>query len=119
MGFHRGGFKCQLDGLGVGATAAAAIRGRRSGRGGSRSGLRRLAYGLVESQCDFEFCGTTHRARAEETAFPDHEVYIDVLGLAAAAVVHLNTHLQVHGHEYSKWPWEGAILLGQYSGSGN
>ena len=88
---------------GVGATAAAAIRGRRSSRGGSRPGLGSLACGLVESQCGFEsfdFCGTTHRARAEDLAFPDLEVLLDVPGLAAAAVVpHLPTHLQVYGHD--------------------
>ena len=48
--FHRGDLTCQLDDLGVGATAAAAIRGRRSSRGGSRPGLGSLACSLVESQ---------------------------------------------------------------------
>ena len=36
---HRGGLACQLDDQGVGA--AAAIRARRSSRGGSRPGLGR------------------------------------------------------------------------------
>ena len=68
---HREDLTCQLDGFGVGATAAAAIHGRRSSRGGSRPGLGSLACGLVESQWGFEsfyFCRTTHRARAEEAA---------------------------------------------------
>ena len=48
----------------------------------------------------FDFCGTTQRALAEELAFPDLEVLLDVSGLAAAAAVpHLPTHLQVYGHE--------------------
>ena len=105
LSFHRGDLTCQLGDLGVGATAAAAAttRGRRSSRGGSRPGLGSLACGLVESQCGFEsfdFCGTTHRARAEEPAFTYLKVLLDVPGLAAAAVVpHFNTHLQMYGHE--------------------
>ena len=47
LSFHRGDLTYQLDGLGVGATATAAIRGRRSSRGGSRPGLGSLACGLV------------------------------------------------------------------------
>ena len=105
MSFHRGDLTCQLDNLGVGATAAAtaAIRGGRSSRGGNRPGLGSLACSSVESQCGLgssDFFGTTYRARAEGLAFPDLEVLLDVPGLAAAAVVqHLNTHLRAYEHE--------------------
>ena len=104
LSFHRGDLTCQLDDLGVGATAAAvAIRGRRSRRGGSRPGLVSLACSLVESQCGFEsfdFCGTTRRARAENCAFLYLEVLLGVPGLAAAAAVpYLPVHLQMYGHE--------------------
>ena len=119
--FHRGDLTCQLDDLGigastaaaaairgrrsngVGATAAVAIRSRRSSRGGSRPGLVSLACGLVESQCGFEsydFCVITDRARTEEPAFLDIEVFPDVPGLAAAAgLPHLSMRLQVYGLE--------------------
>ena len=118
MSSNCGDLTCQLEDLGVGATAAAAaiygrrssgvsataaIRGRRSSRGGSRSGLESPACSSVESQCGFEtfgFCGTSHRVRAKDLAFPDLEVRLDVPGLAAAAVIpHLAAHLQVYGHE--------------------
>ena len=86
---------------GVGATAA--IRGRRSSRGDSRPGLGSYACRMVESQCgleSFDFCGTTHRALAEDLPLPDLEVLLDVPGLAAAAAIpHLPTHLQVYEHE--------------------
>jgi len=91
LSLQRGDLKCQLDALGVGATAAtcgatAAIRGRRSSRGGSSPGLGSLACALVESQCDIEnfyIFGTTHRARAGDSAFLDLGVFVDVPGLAA------------------------------------
>ena len=104
LSFHRGDLTFELDALGVGATFAAAIRFRRSIRGGdSRPGLGSLACSLVESRLginSFDFCGTTHRARAEDLTFPDLEVLLNAPGLAAAAVVrHLATNLQVYGHE--------------------
>ena len=111
LSFHRGDLTCQLDGLGVFATATAvirgrrssgvgdtaAIRGRRSSRGGSSPGLGSLACALPESQYGFEsfdLLGTTHRARREEPAFPDLDVFLDVPELAAVAVVpYLPMHL--------------------------
>ena len=47
LGFRRGDLTCQFGDLGVGAAAAAAaIRGRRSSRGGSRPYTRARKLGL-------------------------------------------------------------------------
>ena len=99
------------------AGSPAAIRGRRSSRGGSRPGLGSLACALPESQCGFEsldLLGTTHRARREGPAFPDLDVFLDVPEMPAAAVVpHLPMHLLVYVHEQIKWPGKGANSFGE------